>query len=58
MKKKGVLRCALSGRPGEIGGRLTRSGISLVSGLESIIWLSLAGPELEAGAKMRGTGNH
>lgn len=58
MKKKGVLRCNLSGRPGEIGGRLTRMDI-----LSKWFWKVLFGfiwlvPGIEAGAKIRGTGNH
>lgn len=54
-KKKGSHLCALMGGgwQGDVGSRLTRSGVSYVIGLRESIWPSAVGLELETGAKNR-----
>lgn len=41
------------GWQGDVGSRLTRSGVSYVIGLRESIWPSAVGLELETGAKNR-----
>lgn len=55
MGKRGGFRCALTGCCGHggAGGGLTRSGGILCDWLGEHIWLSLTGPKLEMGIKIR-----
>lgn len=59
--KKGKLQCAPSGGCwlGEAGGGLTRNGVSYTIDQRCIfIWLSLAGPKLNLGTKIREAVSH